>query len=570
MPASSRSARISGDGSASGGADSPEAAANLLLDALDNEDALGAVDVLLPGERETFREPMQRLMTQLQESEVLSDDSLSGVSGIDFVVSERAVEVDATNVDDIVNLTVSASVASTVDGEALPLGDWLREQIPEDDLDELEQLDEETEPEPVSFPVTAVEQDGRWYLSLFYTAAEQARLETDFDVPEEGIAPIGGETPEEAIDNVIDAVAALDLEAMVASLNPNEFEALQRYGPLFLDDGQVELDASIADADVSIDVSDTTYDVSGSGSTRSIRITGLAVDITAEGETLAGRLVDGCFIGTAPGETEEINTCDLQARWEEEIDLDDMVDDPQAVEDAIADIQAAFDDYENPGIIVKEVDGAWYLSPMATVADQVLAVMEALSLDEIEDLGDQFRELVDTFEDEVADGRFAVPDFDDFELPDDELTVPTTAPDATDDTVAPDDTITTTEDTVTDSTYVDDPCFELEAAGAQACFEDLVAAGRIDAVNVPWFFRFPECGAGALIWDGEYYALPDAEFVAQVEAWQPCVQGIIASGEAAPYEFDEVGQPQCLEGRNPYLEDVSNEDFDAFIDCVYG
>ena len=63
--------RISGDGSASGGADSPEAAASMLLDALDDEDALGAVDVLLPGERETFREPMQRFVTQLEDWEVI-------------------------------------------------------------------------------------------------------------------------------------------------------------------------------------------------------------------------------------------------------------------------------------------------------------------------------------------------------------------------------------------------------------------------------------------------------------------------------------------------------------------
>ena len=72
---------------------------------------------------------------------------------------------------------------------------------------------------------------------------------------------------------------------------------------------------------------------------------------------------------------------------------------------------------------------------------------------------------------------------------------------------------------------------------------------------MPWYFRFPECGAAETIWDGDYYSLPDAEFVAQVEAWQPCVQALIAAGEAEAFEFDEVGQPECLEGRNPYLED---------------
>ena len=87
---------------------------------------------------------------------------------------------------------------------------------------------------------------------------------------------------------------------------------------------------------------------------------------------------------------------------------------------------------------------------------------------------------------------------------------------------------------------------------------------------MPWFFRFAECGAAETIWDGDYYTLPDDEFVAQVEAWQPCVQALIASGEAEAFEFDEVGKPACLEARNPYLEAVSTEDFDTFLDCVYG
>ena len=44
------------------------------------------------------------------------------------------------------------------------------------------------------------------------------------------------------MDDVLDGVEQLDLEAIIASLNPDEFQALQRYAPLFLDDAQAELD----------------------------------------------------------------------------------------------------------------------------------------------------------------------------------------------------------------------------------------------------------------------------------------------------------------------------------------
>ena len=74
---------------------------------------------------------------------------------------------------------------------------------------------------------------------------------------------------------------------------------------------------------------------------------------------------------------------------------------------------------------------------------------------------------------------------------------------------------------------------------------------------MPWYFRFPECGAAELIWSGDYYSLPDAEFVASVEALQPCVQGLDRVRRGVDdYEFGEVGRPECLEGRNPYLADV--------------
>ena len=37
---------------------------------------------------------------------------------------------------------------------------------------------------------------------------------------------------------IFDAVDDLDLEALIAALNPNEAEALQRYAPMFIDEAQ--------------------------------------------------------------------------------------------------------------------------------------------------------------------------------------------------------------------------------------------------------------------------------------------------------------------------------------------
>src|SRR5262249_54254725 len=143
------------------------------LDALDNEDVLGLVDVLLPGERETFRQPMQDLVSELTRLEVLDGSAdLSKVGGVQITVTDRNVEQHATNVDDIVDLDVTAKVARSLKGEQLPVGRWIRDNLGADDLSD---LDETSDPEEATFPITAVRQDGRWYLSAFYSVAENLR-----------------------------------------------------------------------------------------------------------------------------------------------------------------------------------------------------------------------------------------------------------------------------------------------------------------------------------------------------------------------------------------------------------
>ena len=55
---------------------------------------------------------------------MLSDDAtLEDLAGVDVQIEDGSVDVEATNVEDIVNLRISAMATATVDGEALPIGD---------------------------------------------------------------------------------------------------------------------------------------------------------------------------------------------------------------------------------------------------------------------------------------------------------------------------------------------------------------------------------------------------------------------------------------------------------------
>jgi hypothetical protein len=404
--------------SGGGGAATPEEAGLALLTALENEDVLGMMDVLLPGERETLKDPLVELTNELSRVEVLSPDaSLADVAGVDIELQDERVRVEETNVDDIVNLEISARGTGTIDGEQLPIGDLVADNLPDDadlsDLDASGDPDQELE----TLPVTAVEQDGRWYLSVFHSIAENARrtAEEPVDIPAEGVTPVGGDSPEDAVDAFLGGVQKLDLESVIASLNPDEFQALQRYAPIFLDDAQADLDQAVADEGVTVKIADPEYTVSGSGDTRSLSIDYLRVDVTADEETVSVEYEDGCW--KVSGGEENVNSCDLAG---DTSTLDEMFDDPEPVKKLLNTVQDAFSDYENPGFIVKQVDGQWYLSPFATVSEQLLAGLRALDRDEIETIGE---EASDAFEsgfnsDAASDtifGNFLAPGNGDFQ-----------------------------------------------------------------------------------------------------------------------------------------------------------
>ena len=139
--------------------------------------------------------------------------------------------------------------------------------------------------------MTTVRKDGRWYVSLFYSVAEAARGELDVDVPDadQAIVPDGAGSPEEAVDQMIGAVADLDLEGAIATLEPDEFEALQRYAPMFLErrPGRRSTTTDV----ISLKVSDTEYDVEERDDGRvAVGFTGFTIDAALGDGRLPGRM----------------------------------------------------------------------------------------------------------------------------------------------------------------------------------------------------------------------------------------------------------------------------------------
>ncbi len=112
--------KVVGNDSA-GGASSPEEVGLELVESLDGADVLGVIDLLLPGERETMREPMIEMFDNLRRVGVLADEaSLSGIGGLELEFTDVQVASEPTNVDDIANVQVSGSVTASIDGSKVP------------------------------------------------------------------------------------------------------------------------------------------------------------------------------------------------------------------------------------------------------------------------------------------------------------------------------------------------------------------------------------------------------------------------------------------------------------------
>jgi len=567
-----------------GGAASPEAVGVDLMKAMEQEDVLGMVDLLLPGEREVFREPLVDIASELSRLDILAADaSLGDLSGLDLDMADEAVSVEATNVDDIANITMSASLTVALDGEQLPVGEFITD-LAGDDFD-LGELDQPATTEDFLLPMTVVEEDGRWYLSVFHTAAESVRAEFGDPIPDVGLEPRGGDTPEGAVGALLDGVEQLDLGKVIAAINPDEAAALHRYAPLFLDSI-----APLTD-DIGLDwqVTRTEYDVVGNDSKRFVTITDLRIDGTLEGSPFAIELANGCFVfeATEPGAEQRIDTCDLaDATGDTQRASDVLLGTSFDIEGLTDVFERAFADYAPPGLTVQEVDGQWFVSPIGSGFDQTLALLRALDRNELDELVDAtttFVEQVSTEFGELFDPGalggdvFADDQPEDMVADDAGDTVETDADDNADVGADTDTQADADADDVVESDFeaeqsVLEQCYSSEETdNIIECLVSAVDAGEIPEYYVGVELRHPECGVADQTLDSTLlFGLSDEDYTATVDAAAECFSALIASGELDELDVPaEYLRPECSNGQNPWRFNADEEFFDDWVECIY-
>ena len=270
---------------ASGGADSPEAAADEMFDALSNEDFIALGELIEPSERRTIVEPtLTQLLPELSRLGLLQDgvdgSDLEGVE-LDFNNMTYRVEPIADHPDLAHVFMTGGEFASELNSEDFPLGDAFREQFGDELVDEERTVQQVSDNET---PLTFVLRDGRWYFSGLFTVAEAARLDAGERLPLASEAPptLGSDSPEAAVEALMGELVELDLAGVIGRMDPDEMAALYRYSPLFLEDGQSELDElnqMLRDENVTWNLSDFDFDVVADGDDAAVTVRGFSLDV---------------------------------------------------------------------------------------------------------------------------------------------------------------------------------------------------------------------------------------------------------------------------------------------------
>lgn len=382
------------------GAGSPDAAVEELLEALSNEDLLAAAEVLEPTERELLLESTQELVAELARLDVLSSDAtLSDLAGVDLDLTGAELTVTRTTEEIALVRIEGVEALAGFDASQLPLGGLVRDRLRSEWLDETGETSGVVEPDHAP-EIATVRRDGGWYVSLWYTLAELARLEAGEAFPEAGAPdPVGGDSPEAAVEGLVAELERLDLEGVIGMLDPDEVRALYEYSPLFVPAAQDALDELLSEAGASgapWDVHTLELSSESNGSDATVFVDAIGFEVELEDMAISLEVADGRSVVDLG--LSAIEGSELGIRIE--IEGDCVTTTQEILGQEVTDTQCGDqgDDLgllrglaglvpgggEPIGIEVHRVDGRWYVSPTRTVTE---ALLTGLSVWDSETLG---------------------------------------------------------------------------------------------------------------------------------------------------------------------------------------
>lgn len=373
--------RDSGRSTAASGEANPQAAVDAMFVSLGNSDPIGLADQLDPAEAALFTDLNADVIGQLKRLGVLSDaasaDSMTGttisVSGLTYDGTPEQV----TNNVQVVKLT-GGTITYQSDLSQAPISDKVRNAFgdvidqgqPQSGTIQIADLVAENDGKP--FRLATVQRDGEWYVSLFYTIADNAVHQSGVGNPTPGdaIPAQGSPNAEAAADAFLSAATKGDLETLIKLTPPDEMGALHDYGRLILDQAGSELSGA---QDLGITIDDVQWEISDVTGGQKASIRSLSATVDGDQVRIDRDVTAGTLTLTLPGQpTITLDDATLESLIGEASGGQQL--DPQLVDI----IKREFKQIIGVGLVSVEVDGQWYVSPIRSFTDVFVSLLQGL------------------------------------------------------------------------------------------------------------------------------------------------------------------------------------------------
>lgn len=375
------------------GSATPEDATRSMFAAIETNDVVGMLEQLPPGERKSLRDELPTIGDELARLGLLSGFDIRHVG--DARIRFQDIALTSSRLSDSMAAVevVGGSVDVHLPAGPSPLTDRARGVLERGfdlSIDGSERnVHHDFAAEPLR--MIAVREGGGWHLSIAYSVADALRVGAGLPLPEvgEGKGPqaIGSNTPEEAVSDLLDAYANGDPERTVTVLYPDDARAIYDYAPVFVP--RAKDAAHRADVEGTFDVQRNkfTTTVEGTGGTRTVKVTGLDLDITDELKK-QHLLYDGrCFhsdyrFADADEPYASYNFCDGHSPGPDE---------PSRPRDNPLSSLAIFGGGADlPVFTVVERNGRWFISPVRTMLESIVMSLRSLQPGDVDAFVDRF------------------------------------------------------------------------------------------------------------------------------------------------------------------------------------
>jgi hypothetical protein len=346
---------------ASGGSSSPDEAVRQLIDAGVHADVLGVLDVLDPAERDLLVQPVQDTVAELKRLQVLSGDiDLHHITGINASVDGLALVSHEVG-DGVTDVTITGGrLKSSVDPTGLPLGTALRSFVTTlqgaatEGVGKVTSASADLGGQDIS--LATVRRDGSWYVSIGYSIAEAARRQSGRPAPSfgHGVPANGGSSPSAAVTELVRAATSYNLERAIELTPPGEMAALHDYAPLFLPEAEKAIADGTASAP-SVKVTDLQLAEDTSGHRSMVTVKSFHADVVAGGEHGTVDFDGKCLKVTGFADAPAIPCRPSSGTGA-------LVPSPPT----------------SLRLATVEEGGSWYVSPVRTVLDNLLAMLHGL------------------------------------------------------------------------------------------------------------------------------------------------------------------------------------------------